>query len=251
MSGPSQATGAGAEIRGAAPSVDLATLLTLLANAYAPSGTPGSATAWPVLAVGEKAGRLSVNTYGILKRLLDSQGLRDALGPAGHKSFVQDLPLTPAGMTARIGGRISDDPAAQVTAQVARLQELISADLDRYGLDGAALLVGDPRAAVSDLAASVGLPDPLATVPASLVGMQFAAQDRPAAARQQDLARVISAQEEIQAEDWLERFCEGMVRAQANRDEDFNEYRRDKTESTLRQEAEKPDSQVTQFLELP
>ena len=210
MSVPNQSTGAGAEIRGAAPSVDLATLLTLLADAYAPSGAPGTASAWPVLAVGEKTGRLSVNTYGILRRLLTGNGLRDAFGAPGRKSFVQDLPLTPAGMTARIGGRLSDTDPGQVTVQVARLQESINADLDRLGVNGTTLLVRDTRAAVANLAASVNLPDPLVTVPASLVGMQFAPQNRPATERQQDLGRLISAQEEIQADDWLERFSDGI-----------------------------------------
>jgi hypothetical protein len=243
-----QPGGARAQIRSVVPSVDLATLLRLLADHYPASGAPGSAFAYETLTYNEAEGRLALNTYGILRRLLGSKALKEAFSQTENHGFLRDLHQPSPNTTTRLGGRIYGDQSAEVAAQVDRLRGLIVSDLERFGLTGTSLLVQDPRAALTQLAAKVSLPDPLQPIPASVIPMEFVAGTRPAAMREHDLARVISAQEEIQAEDWLERLTDGMTRAQANRDEDFDQYRREKLAATLQQAADRPESQVAQFL---
>jgi hypothetical protein len=79
-----------------------------------------------------------------------------------------------------------------------------------------------------------------------MMAMEFAKSDR--SSRERDVARVLSAHEEIQAEDWLERMADSISNAQSQRDDEFDEIQRDKLVETLRQDFDKPDSQVTRFL---
>src|SRR4051794_41114497 len=116
-----QPGGARAQIRSVVPSVDLATLLRLLADHYPATGTPGSAFAWETLTYNEAEGRVSLNTYGILRRLLSSKALKEAFSQAENHGFLRDLHQPSPNTTTRLGGRIYGDQSAEVAAQVDRL----------------------------------------------------------------------------------------------------------------------------------
>ncbi|MFZ4703742.1 MAG: hypothetical protein ACOYMG_27170, partial [Candidatus Methylumidiphilus sp.] len=78
--------------------------------------------------------------------------------------------------------------------------------------------------------------------------MAFAKPDRPASVRERDLARLVSAEEEIQAEDWLERMADSIADVLSREDDEFDGIQRDKLFATLRQDFDRNDSQVTRFL---
>ena len=110
------------------------------------------------------------------------------------------------------------------------------------------LLVNDPASALEALSKLTGIRDFLKELPGQMVAMEFAKTDRIASIREKDVARVFSAQEEIQAEDWLERMATSISNAQSYRDDEFDSVQQEKLLETLRQDFDKQDSQVTRFL---
>jgi hypothetical protein len=244
-----QQGGASVQARGRIPSTDLACLVSLLAEAFPPNEKrPGSALSWPVLSFDPNKNRLGLNTYGVLRRLLAQKGLLDTFRQSDTTGFLRDIASPPKGFTAKMGGKVYQDNIGGISKGVSKLKQLISDQLDELGVTADKVLVGDPEAALKQLADDVGLKDFLQELPAQMVSIEFAKTDRPASQRDKDVARVFSAEEEIQAEDWLERMSSSIADTQAQRDDEFDEIQRDKLTETLRQDFDKSDSQVTRFL---
>ena len=128
------------------------------------------------------------------------------------------------------------------------LKRLVAGELDRLAVPPEGLLVSDPEAAMARLAQKMGVRSTLDQQQAILVPIEFASPSRSAASRDRDMARVISAVEEIQGEDWLRRLASSTAQAMARRDDEFGAVQQDILLETLRQDFEKPDSQVARFL---
>ena len=244
-----QQGGASVQARGRIPSTDLASLVSLLAEVFPPNvDRPGAFLSWPVLSFDASTNRFGLNTYGILRRLWAHKEFREKFRQSDLSGFLRDVASPPKSFTAKMGGKVFDDNIGGISRGVNKLKQQIADQLDLLGVTADKIVVADPEAALKRLADETGLKDFLKEMPAQMVSIEFAKADRPASQRDRDVARVFSAAEEIQAEDWLERMSTSMADTQALRDDEFDDIQRDKLTETLRQDFDKADSQVTRFL---
>ncbi len=244
-----QQGGASVQARGRIPSTDLASLVSLLVEAFPPNEErPGNASSWPVIRFDPNKNRLGLNTCGVLRRFLAQNGMRDHFRQSDATGFLRDIASPPKGFTAKMGGKVFQDNIGGISKGISKLKQIIEAQFDELGVTADRILVNEPESALKQLADKVGLKDFLQELPAQMVSIEFAKNDRPASHRDKDVARVFSAEEEIQAEDWLERMSSSIADAQAQRDDEFDEIQRDRLTETLRQDFDKSDSQVTRFL---
>lgn len=244
-----QQGGASVQARGRIPSTDLASLVSLLVEAFPPNEErPGNALSWPVISFDPNKNRLGLNTYGVLRRFLAQKGMLDTFRQSEATGFLRDIASPPKGFTAKMGGKVFQDNIGGISKGMSKLKQLIADQFDELGVTADKILVTETEAALKQLADEVGLKDFLQELPAQMVSIEFAKTDRPASQRDKDVARVFSAEEEIQAEDWLERMSSSIADTQAQRDDEFDEIQRDKLTETLRQDFDKSDSQVTRFL---
>jgi hypothetical protein len=92
MSHPPQQGGASVHARGQIPSTDLSSLIHFLVKVFPPSGEDTAhPLGWSVLKFDPKKHRLSINTYGILRRLLALKEFREAFRQTPDSGFLRDL----------------------------------------------------------------------------------------------------------------------------------------------------------------
>jgi hypothetical protein len=243
-----QQVGASVQVHGRIPSTDLAKLIAFLVEAFPAKDRPDHALSWPVLKFDADRNRLGLNTYGILRRFLGNKAMREAFRQSEASGFLRELASPAKGYTAKMGGRLFNDNMGEVSKHVTELKHLFSSELDRLGVSNDAILVADPEAALLQLAETTGVKGFLKEFPGKLNTMAFAKPDRPASVREKDLARLVSAEEEIQAEDWLDRMASSIADVLSREDDEFDDIQRDKLFATLRQDFDRNDSQVTRFL---
>ncbi|MGZ8181826.1 MAG: hypothetical protein ACXWT1_07705 [Methylobacter sp.] len=250
MSQRPQQGGASVHAHGQIPSTDLASLIHFLVKAYPPQeGECREPFKWPVLKFDAEKSRLSINTYGILRRLVAQKELREAFRQSPNSGFLRDLVPPSKKFSAKLGGRLFKDNLSGVSQSITQLKNLVESEVDKFGVPLESLLVQDVDLALDSLAKATGIRDFLKENTAKMVAMEFTKPDRPAAIREkEDVARVLSAQEDVQAEDWLERLAKSIAEAQSYRDEDFDDIQRQTLLETLRQDVDKHDSQVSRFL---
>lgn len=244
-----QQGGASVQARGRIPSTDLASLVKFIEKAYPPEEKrEGLCRAWPVLSYDATTRRLGINTYGFLRRLLANPDFLDSFKNSDETGFLRDAQPPSKGFTAKMGGKVFQDNFGGIASSITTLKKDVEEQLASLEIDANSIIVPNPEQAFGALAEATGLRDFLEPQAAKLQAIEFAKSERPVAAREKDVARVISAEEEIQAEDWLERLSNSIADAQADRDVDFSEVQREKLVETLRQDFDKTDSQVTRFL---
>jgi hypothetical protein len=240
--------GASVHARDRIPSTDLSSLLAFLVEAFPPEDQPSDARSWPALSYDPNQKRLCLNTYGILRRFFAHRGMRARFAHSDDSGFLRDFGGIPKRLTIKMGGRLFNSDFAGVSRHVSELQCLIEDELDRLDIVPEKILVADPAAVMATLAEKMRLKSKLDQQQATLVPIEFAAASRSSAVREKDVARVISALEEIQGEDWLTRLASSTVQAMTRRDDEFDEVQQEILRETLRQDFEKPDSQITRFL---
>ena len=96
-----QQGGASVQARGRIPSTDLASLVSLLADAFPPNeDRPGTALSWQVLTFDASSNRFGINTYGVLRRLLAQKGFLEKFRQADTSGFLRDIANPPKSFTA-------------------------------------------------------------------------------------------------------------------------------------------------------
>lgn len=241
--------GASVRARGRIPSIDLSSLVACICQAF-PSNTESAVapSGQSVLSIDPKTGRLRVNTVGFLLRLYRSTSFKENFQHSDTSGFLRDFIPPPRGSNARTGGKVYNDDLGKVAQAVDKLRSLIVKELSELGIGANGLLVGEPEKAFEALSQMTGLSMDTLKQTANIQSVGFANNDRTAKERENDVARLISAGEEVQAEDWLERLANSIGEAQSRRDEEFDEIEHEKLIATLRDDAEKINSQVTRFL---
>ena len=243
-----QQGGATVHAHGRIPSTDLASLVALLVEALPPQQRSAHVFSWPAVTFDAHNRRLVLNTYGVLRRLVVTPEFRKRFRQSDTSGFLRDLLPPPRGFTAKTGGKIFEDNLKAVSDGVTALKKALVREFEQLGTRPEELLITNAPEVLAGFASELGARDFGKPLPAQLVPIEFAKSDRPASAREQDVARVISAEEDIQAEDWLERMASAIAQLQTSRDEEFDDSQRDKLVETLRQDARKSDSQVSRFL---
>jgi hypothetical protein len=235
--------GASISARTRTPSVDLAHLAKLLAKALDPARTPSSA----LFIAG--ANRLDVNVGRALRLLFKEPGFTDDLSFGDDKGFIRDLEIPPRGTSAKLGGRLLPGSEAKVTSAVERLHNAISKHLDA-ALSSTHLreLAGASAAqALNALAENLDVRLPESPLTASMVPVGFASPDRKVAERERDVARLLSAVEQVDGRDWLERLLDGIRNQLIN--EDWDEDDIGPILKTVRDQRDQPGSQIRRFLD--
>ena len=95
--------GSSVSARSVTPSLQLAKLAELLANALPPT-QDAAQTALPLLTV--RDGQVVVNTRGVLARLFRNPEFAKQFEPGDGSGFIRDMEPPPRGTTARVGGRL-------------------------------------------------------------------------------------------------------------------------------------------------
>lgn len=249
MSQNAQQGGASVLARGQIPSTDLASLIQFLVKAYPPDlASTKPVIKWPVLTFDPEKRRLGINTYGILRRLVVQNELQAQFRQTTNTGFLRDLISPPKGCSSKLGGRLFDDNIAGLSQGLSKLKQLIENEINSLNCSVESLWVDAPSSALEALSDLAHCKSFLKEFPAQVVAMEFAQATRQKAVREKDIARVLSAQEAIQAEDWLERMTDSISNAQSHRDDEFNDVQRRRLVETLRNDFDKEDSQVTRFL---
>lgn len=249
MSQHPQQGGASVYARGQIPSTDLATLIHYMVKAYPPNKNPSdSVYNWSVLSFDKKNNRLGINTYGILRRFLAQKDLQALFKQGADTGFLRDITSPPKGFSAKLGGRLFKDNIQEVSQYLTQLKQLIEAEIANLDVSINNLLINDPASVFTTLSTHTKCENVFKPWSAKMVAMAFTNSNHRKDRHDKEVARVISAQEEIQAEDWLDRMANSISETQSHRDDEFDASQREKIIALLRQDFDKQDSQITRFL---
>jgi hypothetical protein len=238
--------GSSVSARSVTPSLQLEKLASLLTKSLTPDKATVQA-ALPLLSVEDN--KVSLNTRGVLYRLVRSEAFQKDFLPGEGTGFLRDLKAPPRGTTARVGGRLLQGTEASTSKNIERLHEAIKEMVDAalVGLDLQRFTLGSLDETLKVLAASINEPKPAPPDTASVVPMVFASNDRRADERSKDLGRVLTAMETVEGKDGLEALLAGIankLRKDEMADDEISE-----TLEAIRQQRMRPGSQIREFLD--
>jgi hypothetical protein len=250
MATPTQ-RGARARVHSRAPSVDLVRLVELLTKIVkADTDEPNHPVSWPLFGYDAALQRLRINTRGALSRLYQNDAFKDEFRNGENLGFLRDVLLPNRGSDAKMGGRILVERIPEFARAVTELQNAIGDELNALmasqGLTATAFVVPDSLDYLTQLAGAVGTHLRDGATESSVVPIQFTEPDRSSADRQDDVARLIAAVEEVESRDWLENMEKPARRILNRRGLDDDEI--EGSLANLRREAARLDSQAQRFL---
>ena len=222
------------------PSIDLPRLAELMVKALDLPAAGQFITA--------EAGRLEVNSGKALRLLFETPGFKEDLAPSSNSGFIRDIEIPPRGTVAKVGGRLLPGSEIKVTSAIEKLHVTISRHLDT-ALTPAILLalaVPSTQAELDRLAEKLNIKLSKAPEFANLQPIGFMPPGRKAADQKKDVARLLSAMEEVEGRDWLELLLSGISSKLKNEDQDNDEI--ELLLSAIRDQREQPGSQVQRFL---
>lgn len=245
----------GAELRARTvkPSIDLATLVSLIAKAI-PTEASSEQAASPdpklrsAFLFDPAKKRLQICTSTVLRRLFAQSNFRKAFDPSKGGGFIRDISNPPFGVRSRIGGCLAEGNPERLTTEV----DALIAAIDQ-AIKGAlpsdvalsSLLLSEPEQQLQQLAKRAGASFKRQSNSANLTSLAFKPE---ATVTQKDaaVAKVISAIERIDASDYFERMCNAVREYLTQRDEDEEDI--EAAIDTLAAEQARIDSQITRFL---
>ena len=122
--------GATISARARTPSLDLATLSSLLAAATPATADVVRAEGFSLLRFDSEANQLHVNLRGILQRLYRQPEFQSIKKTGDTSGFLRDIEFPPRACTAKLGGRLLPGSEAATTKGITKLQEAISTAID-------------------------------------------------------------------------------------------------------------------------
>jgi hypothetical protein len=238
--------GASIAARNRIPSLDLASIAQQLAQAVpaAPEGT--HLAKLPLVRL--DGNKLRINTRSVLSRFMLAPEFVKAFEPGEESGFVKDLVMPPAGTAAKVGGRLTAKTMSSLSGHLTKLQAAIGTELDAAlaATKLESLTKPSLQETLEELADTIGVEAPALPSSASMVQVQFEAAGRKSSDRERDLARVLTAMETIDGEDWIEPMLMGIRRQLPRHGLDSDEIQA--LEATIRKQRDRPDSQITAFL---
>jgi hypothetical protein len=237
--------GSSVSARSVTPSLNLAELVTQLCKALSPTSPTGQA-AVPLVAI--ENGCVIVQPHGALLRLFNGEQFKKAFTPGSETGFLRDTVAPPRGTTARVGGRLLAGSEPATAKAVEKLHNDISTLLDEAlaGIDIASLTLPSMDVAMDTFAASINERKPELPASASMVPIVFAANDRRAEERAEDVGRVLTAIETVDGGDCVDSLLEGITRKMRN---DGLDDEIDGTLDVIRSQRKMPGSQIQRFVE--
>lgn len=239
---PQSRSGSGVSLTQVVPTLDLGTLLTLLADEverYQSLERP----------IFRRSGqKVVVDTCGVLKSLFASPAFISSFSLLkGGKGFVRDIWL-PQDDVARVGGRLLGTTQEKMKEAVQRVVDALERALDQcLGNNAQALsplTVQETRQRIAR-----GFPGRLPEMPryANLVPIAFRGSDRKAVDRSRDIARIFSAIESVEGGYGLEGFLKGVTNCLIQK-EGYDETEVAAIANSLRLRAERNGDAINRFL---
>ncbi|MBE9199362.1 MULTISPECIES: hypothetical protein [unclassified Nodularia (in: cyanobacteria)] len=237
------------------PSIDLATLVELLAKSIPTKENRTNITSLdPVYKQAfdfdSQKQQLRLCSSAVLRRLFRLSDFKEAFNPEEGSGFIQDLELSGFGTKSLVGGNLTEKSTVRLSAAVDKLiaaidQELEAALPQENSLS--TLLLDQPIKQLQQLAKNTGAYFQHKPQTANLVPIAFPDAEAKINIKNKSVAKVILAREQIDADDYFERMCSAVrdyVQNQLDWDEDDIEAAID----SLRAERDRTDSQLTRFL---
>lgn len=247
--------GARLEVRYPEPALDLATLADCLADAV-PVPADGSGAQprqrWSLLRWDAERGVLGINTRAVLQRLTTTPGFR-SLKPTDDSGFLRDAPVPRSRARAHLGGRILEGSGGRLRQGLDRLVAHLDAaldDLQASGFDPAVLVATPPAKVMAEIGERVGgRADDLLRGRTRVRRTAFAPVGPTQRARQEEVARLMSAVEEIDGDrmDHFERLASSVRALLLGRG--LGEREIDAALAFHRQQAEMPGTQLARFFD--
>lgn len=238
---PSQGTGANVDPRSLKPSIDLATVIELLAQAIDPSSNQANHNqlnpkGMQLFEFDDKQNkRLRISTSAVMYRLFAQPKFKEAFNPAPGGGFIQNLSMPAKGNKSRVGGCLSDGNATKLPGAVDRLMAAIDQALNIAVPSESllsTLLLDKAEQQLKHLAKKAGTTFQNIPNTANLVHLAFQAGDTK---DNKSVATVISARERVENTDYFEQMCSAA--AQYLKDErDNDEDDVDSSIATLEEE---------------
>ena len=205
----------GAEIQARAPksSIDLATLVDLIAEALSPNNLPENADKKDpkykgALIFQPEDNRLRLCTSAVLHRLFSQPEFKQAFNPTKGDGFIQNLPMPAYGTRSRIGGCLTEGNAAKLPVAIDRLIAAIDQAIDTalpQETSLSLLLLEPPIQQVYRLAKAAGTTFKNQANTANLIPLEFQPADVKPDNSSTTVAKVISAIEQVEAIDYFEQ----------------------------------------------
>ncbi len=238
--------GSSVSARSVTPSLQLEKLTSLLTKSLAPDSANAQA-ALPLLSV--EGTKIQVNTRGVLYRLVRSEAFQQEFAPGERTGFMRDLAAPPRGTTARVGGRLLQGTEANTAKNLEKLHEAIRELVDQAlsSTDLAKFSVDSLETTLDTFARSINESKPLIPDTATMVPVTFASNDRRTEERSKDVGRVLTAIEAVDGKDGLEALLAGI--ANKLRRDELDEEEISETLDAIRQQRNRPGSQIKEFLE--
>ncbi|MEH1902884.1 MAG: hypothetical protein V7L04_16065 [Nostoc sp.] len=250
---PSQGTGANVDPRSLKPSIDLATVIELLAQAISPSSNqantdPLNPRGMELFEFNDKQNkRLRISTSAVMYRLFAQAKFKEAFKPAPGGGFIQDLSMPAYGNRSRVGGCLSDGNATKLPGAIDRLMAAIDQALNTAVPSDSllsTLLLDEAEQQLKHLAKKAGTTFQNIPNTANLVHIAFQAGDTK---DNKSVATVICARERVENTDYFEQMCSAAAEYLEN-ELDNNEDDVNSSIATLKEEKNRYDSQIQRFL---
>ncbi|MBW4688765.1 MAG: hypothetical protein KME40_27685 [Komarekiella atlantica HA4396-MV6] len=250
---PSQGTGANVDPRSLKPSIDLATVIELLAQAILPSSNQANTDqlnprGMQLFEFDEKQNkRLRISTSAVMYRLFAQPKFKEAFKPAPGGGFIQNLSMPAKGNKSRVGGCLSDGNATKLPGAIDRLMAAIDQALNTAVPSESllsTLLLDDADKQLKHLAKKANTSFQNIANTANLVHLAFQAGDTK---DNKSVATVICASERVENTDYFEQMCSAAAEYLENElDNDQDDV--DSSIATLEEEKNRYDSQIQRFL---
>lgn len=250
---PSQGTGAHIDPRSLKPSIDLATVIELLAQAILPSSNQANTDqlnprGMQLFEFDEKQNkRLRISTSAVMYRLFAQPKFKEAFKPAPDGGFIQNLSMPAHGNRSRVGGCLSDGNATKLPGGIDRLMAAIDQALNTAVPSDSllsTLLLDEAEKQLKHLAKKAGTSFQNIPNTANLVHLAFQAGDTK---DNKSVATVICARERVENTDYFEQMCSAAAEYLEN-ELDNDEDDVNSSIATLKEEKNRYDSQIQRFL---
>ncbi len=234
------------------PCIDLATLVELLAKAISPKENRENTEVlhpdyYQLFIFDEQKKRLRLSTSAVVRRLFGNQDFKAAFNPAEGGGFIQNLSTMPNfGNRLRIGGYLKEDNKVKLPVALDKLISAIDAALPPESLLPL-LLLDKPMQQLQQLAkaGNTSFNNPINT--ANLVPIAFPNTENKSKTQNKAVAKVISALERIDADDYFQRMSHAL-REYLQNQLNWNEYEIETAIDSFDAEQDRLDSQLTRFL---
>ncbi|GCL42647.1 hypothetical protein [Dolichospermum planctonicum] len=247
---PENNGGAKIEARSPKPSIDLVTLVELLTKAIPPKNNSGTTDKLhpdyrPAFAFDADKNRLRICTSAVMRRFFGNKDFKAAFDPNKGAGFVQDLLTSGYGLRMRIGGTLKEDNRDRLPKALDQLILAIDAALPPE-TQLSALLLNEPGERIQELAQKTGASFQNKAHNATLVPIAFPNQDTQNNPENKPIAKVISASETIDADNYFTRMSSAVQEYLENQELEADEI--ETSLDALKAENTRLGSQLNRFL---